>query len=1145
MITNLFRPFSIGNPPFKVSRAFVWAIVSLCSALLFSTVVLSQSTTVVISEFRTRGPNGGSDEFIELYNLSASPVTIGSWKIRGSNSAGTVGDRATIPTGTILNPGCHYLLTNSSTSGGPYSGSVPGNQTYTTGITDDGGIALTLPDNTIIDQVGMSAGSAFKEGTPLTPLTTNVNRSYERKPGGSSGSGTDTNNNSNDFQLISPSDPQNLSSGCIGSPTSPTGIGLASPNSVQPGGLTLLTVAVTPGTNPTSTGLVVTGNLTLIGGSAAQAFFDDGTHGDSTAGDLKFSFHATVAIGTPAGAKSLAVAITDAQSRTGNTSITLTVQPPILAIHDIQGPGLTSPHVSEFVSTTGVVTGIRGNGFYIQMPDASVDSDTLTSEGIFIFTSSFPPAAAVIGNAVAVTGTVQEFVPSADPFSPPFTEIAGSPTVTLISTGNPLPAPNTLTAGHTSPAGSLEELERFEGMRVHVSSLTVVAPTQGFINEPNATSTTNGVFYGVITGVPRPFREPGVIVPDPLPPGSPCCVPRFDGNPERLRIDSDAQIGAAALEVTSGATVSNITGPLDYAFRTYTILPDAATPPSVSGNISAVPLPTPAADELTVGSFNMERLFDSVNDPNISEPVLTPAAFSNRLTKFSLAIRNIMHSPDIIGVQEVENLSTLQAVATKLNNDAIAASEPNPNYQVYLVEGNDVGGIDVGFLVKSSRISVIDVVQVGKDSTFINPITGLPDLLNDRPPLILRANVNLPVGSVYPVTVIVNHLRSLTDIDDAVDGPRVRAKRRAQAEFLARLIQSRQTADPDEHIVAVGDFNAFQFNDGYVDVIGTIKGTPTPSNMVVLASSDLVNPDLIELVDQAPLDQRYSFSFDGSAQVLDQVLVTQSALSRVSGFHYARVNADFPESYRNDASRPERISDHDMPVAYFKFPVQCPFGQGYWKNHPEAWIVHSLRLGTVSYSAAQLLDLLKLPVGSGKKADASIILAHKLIVAKLNLAIGAPACGTVIADVDALIGSNTIPMNVLPSSPLGRQMIAAAEKLDSCTSSPCVLPSVTTISQKGIEVPGGIPHAFLLTQNYPNPFNPSTVIEFMLRQNGYATLKVYNVLGQEVATLFEGTVDAGKVYAPTFNAWSLPSGVYWYKLVGTGKTEIKRMMLIK
>ena len=124
--------------------------------------------------------------------------------------------------------------------------------------------------------------------------------------------------------------------------------------------------------------------------------------------------------------------------------------------------------------------------------------------------------------------------------------------MTLLSTGNPLPAPDHADGGRHDPAGSIEQLEKFEGMRVHVDSLTVVGPTQGSIPEANATSTSNGVFYGVITGIARPFREPGIEVPDPLPPGSPCCVPRFDANPERLRVDSDGQLGATPLEVTTG-----------------------------------------------------------------------------------------------------------------------------------------------------------------------------------------------------------------------------------------------------------------------------------------------------------------------------------------------------------------------------------------------------------------------------------------------------------------------------------------------------------------------------------------------------------------------------------------------------------------
>jgi hypothetical protein len=147
---------------------------------------------------------------------------------------------------------------------------------------------------------------------------------------------------------------------------------------------------------------------------------------------------------------------------------------------------------------------------------------------------------------------------------------------------------------------------------------------------------------------------------------------------------------------------------------------------------------------------------------------------------------------------------------------------------------------------------------------------------------------------------------------------RVRAKRATQAESLANLVQSRQAAG--ERVVSVGDYNAFQFSDGYVDSLGTITGNPTPADQVVLASPDLVEPNLTNLIDTLPADQRYSYSFDGNAQVLDHVLMGASLESRFSRFHYARNDADFPESYRNDSSRPERLSDHDLPVAYFMLP---------------------------------------------------------------------------------------------------------------------------------------------------------------------------------------------------------------------------------
>ncbi len=603
---------------------------------------------------------------------------------------------------------------------------------------------------------------------------------------------------------------------------------------------------------------------------------------------------------------------------------TPTPTPILLAIHDIQGSGTVSPFTGQVVTTSGIVTALRSNGFFLQTPD--VDNNPNTSEGVFVFMSSKPTVSP--GDSVTVRATVQEFASSSDPGSPTETELAASPIVTVTSNGNALPAPVTLTIADTS-VNDIDNLEKYEGMRVHVDSLTAISPTQGTVNEPNATSTSNGTFYAVITGTARPFREPGIQVPDPVPasPSSgtpPPNVPRFDANPERLRIDSDAQPGTTKLEVTSGAIITNVTGVLDYGFRTYTILPDAATVPTVTNVGSAVPVPVPAANELTVASSNLERFFDTVNDAGTSDAVLTQAALNNRLNKASLLIRNVLRTPDVLGVEEMENLTTLQALATKINNDAAAANQPNPNYQAYLEEGNDIGGIDVGFLVKAARVNVLSVTQIGKNTTYINPKTNTAETLNDRPPLVLRATIAQPGGTALAFTVIVLHNRSLSGVDDPVDGARIRAKRQQQAEFVAKYVQSEQTNNPAENLIVVGDYNAFQFNDGLVDVVGTIKGTPAPPDQVVLASSDLVNPDLIDLIDTLPANERYSFSFDGNAQAIDHALVNTNFFQLLSRFAYARNNADFPESLRNDPNRPERIADHDPEVAYFTLATATP-----------------------------------------------------------------------------------------------------------------------------------------------------------------------------------------------------------------------------
>jgi predicted extracellular nuclease len=566
------------------------------------------------------------------------------------------------------------------------------------------------------------------------------------------------------------------------------------------------------------------------------------------------------------------------------------------AIHDIQGPGLQTPFLNQDVTTAGIVTGRKTNGFFMQTPDAGEDGNPGTSQAIFVFTSAAPSVAA--GDAVTVKGTATEF------FNLTQLESTLPGDVVVDASGQAVPPAIVLTPAMLDPAGPTQQLERFEGMRMHAPALVAVAPTNNF-----------GETTSVLPGVARPMREPGIDITLPVPPDpstgdADCCIPRFDRNPERIMIDSDGLAGAQPITVTSHVTFSGVTGPLDFTFGDYKLLPE--TPPAATANISALAVPDPQAGEFTVAGFNIEN-------------------FSNNAAqrqKAALSIREVMRSPDIIGHVEILNLESLQALADQVNADAAATGEINPAYQAYLIPASATATQNVGFLVKTSRIRVDSVTQEGAAETFINPLTGNPELLHDRPPLVLRATVDPTGADPRPILVVVNHLRSFIDIElVGGDGIRVRAKRTAQAESLARLLQDLQTANPGVAVISIGDYNAFEFNDGYTDPMAVIKGLPTPDDRIVVdGSPDFVDPNFINLTDVLPAASRYTFIFEGTPQALDHVLVNSVAHSYVQRYAIARANADFPEQpsagFAGDPARPERSSDHDMPVAYFKFPAR-------------------------------------------------------------------------------------------------------------------------------------------------------------------------------------------------------------------------------
>lgn len=558
--------------------------------------------------------------------------------------------------------------------------------------------------------------------------------------------------------------------------------------------------------------------------------------------------------------------------------------PPVTAeIFEIQGNGFDSPFIGAIVTTNAnIVTAVGTNRFAMQTPDARADADPDTSNGIIVFTGAAPGVA--VGDLVDVTGEVIEFFG--------LTEFSNSPTVTVISSGNPLPAPVVLDATRPSPLAPQDplEFERIEGMYVTLASGRVCSGNQSFGSDPIAEVW--------ITAAPdRCLREPGIEYP-----GLPG-LPVWDGNPEVFELDPNA-LGLPNLSINGGASFS-AEGVIGFEFGGYELWPTSLT-------VTDVTLPVPVRQrnpgEFTIGSLNLLRLFDDIDDPpdaaGRDDTVVSTADYQIALTKRARYIVEVLGAPDVLGVQEVESLKVMNDLA-----DAIRALDPAIDYSAFLVEGNDVGTIDVGFLTRET-VTVDAITQLGADELL--SVDG--SLLHDRPPLLLEGRYT-GNGAPFAFAVMVNHTRSLGGIDDPTNGPRVRQKRLEQAQSIAQKVQDFQTNAPEVPLVLVGDYNAFEFSDGYVDVIGQITGNPDPAG-ALLSGPDLVDPNLADQVLSLPAVERYSFNFRGNAQTLDHALTSAAADPWIRGFAFGRGNADAPEVLRSDDSTVLASSDHDGFVLF-------------------------------------------------------------------------------------------------------------------------------------------------------------------------------------------------------------------------------------
>jgi len=542
----------------------------------------------------------------------------------------------------------------------------------------------------------------------------------------------------------------------------------------------------------------------------------------------------------------------------------------VVPIADVQGSGASSPMAGATVSVRGVVTVLTTQGFFLQTPDGEHDGDPATSEGIFVYTGSTPSL--LVGDAVELTATVQEFNG--------LTELVSPSALTVMASGSALPTPVTFGAALPSPSRPTpaNELERFEGMLVTVPD--------GFATGPADDEGS----YLVVPGGYRALREPGIAWPGLV------GLPVWDGNPEVLTVYAPRSLAPA--DVWSGSRVT-VTGGLSEYRGLYELVP--------AGTVVIEPPPIPSlspsrSGELRVATWNLARLFDDVDDPGVDDTVLSGAAYEHRLTKAAGYVAEVLARPEVLVVQEVEKL----AVLSRLGELASDPAWPAP-YQAFLLEGDDPGGIDVGYLV-APWVTVTDARQIGRGGTF--SYSGSSYRIYDRPPLVLEVEVPAPQAT-WTLTLVAVHLRSLNGIEGS-NGGFVRAKRKAGARWLAEWLAGVLAAEPSARLAVAGDFNAFQFSDGYVDVVGEVSGAPDPAG-ALLPADDLFDPDLYDVVRRLPPDQRYSFILEGNGEMLDHALLSNALVPHLDRVEMGRGCADAPAS-QVMADSPRGASDHDALV---------------------------------------------------------------------------------------------------------------------------------------------------------------------------------------------------------------------------------------
>lgn len=524
----------------------------------------------------------------------------------------------------------------------------------------------------------------------------------------------------------------------------------------------------------------------------------------------------------------------------------------------IQAPGHASPLVGQRVEAEGVVTLVRGNGFFLQ---GAPDGDDATSDAIFVFSTASPDVA--VGDQVRVEGRVIEFTPPNRPAQLPLTKIV-EPEIVALAQGATLPAPVVLGPGGRMPptetidddglsrfepaTDGIDFYESLEGMRVAVADAIALAPENRFRE-----------IWAVIAGGrgTTGFNGRDAIV-----------MREGDDNPERVLLDLELVEAPSVLE--AGTRVGDVTGVLDYSFGNYRIQITRLGPET----------PTTRTGGVTIGSYNVENLDPVIEDRSLvgADADVDDDVGTGKFAAIAAQIVTDLGAPAIVALQEIQDNDGAErtpVVAADLTLQLLAdavRTAGGPRYRFLDLppqrdaDGGQPGGnIRVAYLFDPQRAELVAT----SPRRIVDPDTSDGDAFDaTRKPLLARFDT-----ASGDVPLINLHLSSRGGSDPAfgaIQPPRIGGDiaRRAQAAVVALEVDALLAAEPDAKIVVLGDFNAFHFEPPLTGLEGEGR--------------------LFNLHRGLPEDARYTYVFEGQGQALVQRKAAASGASTVIAISSSR-----------------------------------------------------------------------------------------------------------------------------------------------------------------------------------------------------------------------------------------------------------------